>query len=256
MMRSGEIGKLAAALAAAQGAMEKARRSGRNDHFRSRYPTLDDLLEVAKASLSQHGLAFTQCTGTEPGAGIARVTTTLLHESGEWMGSELEYPVEGNVQQLGGVFTYLKRQALSSMLGISCDPDDDGEGDRITKGGGDSQADANPAPRARAQRTSSGSSGRGSASPASGKPVTITATIVNVAARPIENGGTKYAIEFDGWSERWASTFDEARGKFALENKGATVEARVVRRGKWWNCDELKVVTPAGGEVSEPEIPL
>jgi len=238
MKHSENIAEIAAALAKAQGVMAKAKRSGVNDHFRSRYPMLDDLLEVARDALSGVSIAFVQSAGTDPGAGLARVSTMLLHSSGQWMQSTVEYPVEGNVQSLGSTFTYLRRQSLSSLLGISCDVDDDGEASRISGGGSSSgRPTPPPSPRARGPRLNTSGPRPAEAPEPAGAEVgdgyqVVQCTIAAVAARPTDNGGTRYAVELEGFDERWASTFDEKLGEYAKAREGAEVFAEVKRGPK------------------------
>lgn len=265
-MRTSEtIADIAAALAEAQGLMEKAKRSGSNEHFRSRYPTLDDLLEVAKASLSQCGICFVQAAGLEPERMLAHVDTVLMHGSGQWMRSELQFPVEGqSVQNLGGTFTYLKRQALSSMLGISCDVDDDGEADRISKSRARPSGKFDSRPRVSGSRSDAPDPpARADAPPAPPEGIDtmeVSGTLAAVVAKPTANGGTRYSLELDGFSERWASTFDDDIGKFAEANKGSKVLALVKRgprmktgSGYLWNVVDLRTVTAGGGEAVPDE---
>jgi hypothetical protein len=60
----------------------------------------------------------------------------------------------------------------------------------------------------------------------------VDCTIAAVAARPTDNGGTRYAIELEGFDERWASTFDEKLGEFAKAHEGAEVCAELKRGPK------------------------
>jgi len=60
----------------------------------------------------------------------------------------------------------------------------------------------------------------------------VQCTIAAVAARPTDNGGTRYAVELEGFDERWASTFDEKLGEYAKAREGAEVFAEVKRGPK------------------------
>ena len=55
------------------------------------------------------------------------VTTTLLHQSGQWMRSEIRMPIGGkrDAQAVGAAMTYGRRYGLSAMIGIA-QYDDDG----------------------------------------------------------------------------------------------------------------------------------
>jgi hypothetical protein len=62
-----------------------------------------------------------------------RVTTTILHSSGEWMSSTADQPSGATAQSFGAAVSYLRRYTLQAMLGVSgdADADDDGEADRV-----------------------------------------------------------------------------------------------------------------------------
>lgn len=128
---SPRIGKLAAALAKAQGAfdaIEKTRtvdvRSDKGS-YKFDYAPLDEVLRAVRPHLAANGLSFTQLvTGDSP----RTLTTVLLHESGEWLSSStLLPPTQGNrAQELGSTITYMRRYTLLSLLGVVADEDDDG----------------------------------------------------------------------------------------------------------------------------------
>jgi hypothetical protein len=121
------MGALAKALSAAQGEMKPAAKDSENPHFRSKYADLASLWEACRAALAAHGLAVLQPM-TADGARLT-VSTILVHESGEWVASELTLPArEVAVQALGSVATYGRRMGLAAMVGIAPgDADDDGE---------------------------------------------------------------------------------------------------------------------------------
>jgi hypothetical protein len=97
-----------------------------NPFFKSKYATLTSLWESARAALAKNGLAVTQATDFD-GEGRLVLVTTLLHSSGEWIGSV--YPVEPadrKPQTLGSALTYARRYAFGALVGLSSDDDDDG----------------------------------------------------------------------------------------------------------------------------------
>jgi len=54
--------------------------------------------------------------------------TRLLHESGEWIESELPLKQQRDgAQAMGSALTYMRRYALSAMLSLATDEDDDGQ---------------------------------------------------------------------------------------------------------------------------------
>jgi len=91
------------------------------------YTTLDEIISKVKPALADCGLLIHQhLAGPE-------VVTMLVHESGEFLASKVGFtPMQGNntnaLQNAGGGLTYLKRYAISALLNINADEDQDGEG--------------------------------------------------------------------------------------------------------------------------------
>lgn len=129
------IDQIAAALAAAQGAMTNPKKDrgaggegkGGGGGKSWRYATLDALIDAARSALSANGISFTQAPEVNADGQIV-VTTILMHSSGQWL--ETEIPVilgrEFNVQQMGSAITYAKRYAFGATVGLTADEDDDG----------------------------------------------------------------------------------------------------------------------------------
>lgn len=129
MEMSESIGKLAEALAKAQGQIENAKKKSANPFFKSRYADLAECLISVKMPLKENGLSFVQCPGFDGKA--VSVTTTLLHTSGEWISSELKLaPTKTDPQSVGSAITYARRYSLCAMVGLSQEDDD---GNRISK---------------------------------------------------------------------------------------------------------------------------
>lgn len=127
MNRSPEINELAAALAQAQGVMEGAKKDSDNPFFKSKYADLASTWEACRVALSTFGLSVVQAPEDCDGNGI-RVTTTLLHSSGQWMESTYTVPVsKDDAQGHGSAITYARRYALAAMVGVAPE-DDDGNG--------------------------------------------------------------------------------------------------------------------------------
>lgn len=122
-MQSETIGKLAEALAKAQGNMSAAAKDGKANY--GKYATLDSVWDAARKPLSDNGLAVTQATDM---AGDSMVlVTTLMHASGEWIGGVYPVrPVQNTPQGMGSAITYARRYSLSALLGLTADDDDDG----------------------------------------------------------------------------------------------------------------------------------
>lgn len=117
------INELAAALSKAQGQMRAAAKDSTNPHFKSRYADLASVVDAAREPLANNGLAVVQGVATtEKGV---RVSTLLMHASGQWIKSELDVPaMKLDAQGLGSATTYGRRYGLSAMVGIAPDDDD------------------------------------------------------------------------------------------------------------------------------------
>ncbi len=125
MEQTPELNELAAALAKAQGEMESATKDSTNPHFQAHYASLNALRDACRKPLADNGLAIIQALSS--GDGVVSVTTRLLHTSGQWLQETLSLPLPTpTAQQLGSAITYLRRYALSGMLGLAAE-DDDGE---------------------------------------------------------------------------------------------------------------------------------
>lgn len=118
------IGKLAEALAIAQGQFELAKKNATNPHLKSRYADLASCYEASRSVLSKCGLAVVQLPGRRED-GTTTLMTVLLHASGEWLGEEAGVKIaQETPQTVGSALTYLRRYAYSSALGLATEDDD------------------------------------------------------------------------------------------------------------------------------------
>src|SRR5579871_1549501 len=94
---SNSIGALAAALAKAQAEIENPERSltativspfPREGAKRFRYASLSSGLDLVRKCLGRHEIATVQATEIDGESGLIRLTTTLVHASGEWVSSD------------------------------------------------------------------------------------------------------------------------------------------------------------------------
>ena len=100
--------------------------------FNYTYADLPAIFKVVNPLLKENGLGFYQAVnGT-------KIKTVLFHiESGETIESETDIPqgVQLNkmndFQVLGSAITYIRRYALSSMLGLTTDKDTDASGEQV-----------------------------------------------------------------------------------------------------------------------------
>src|SRR3954463_2360023 len=98
MRQSSEtVSKIAGALAKAQGELENPEKSltatiasafPREERRTFRYASLASGLEIVRKCLSKHEIATVQATAIESATRLIKVTTTLLHTSGEWIASD------------------------------------------------------------------------------------------------------------------------------------------------------------------------
>jgi ERF superfamily len=122
---SPSVSTLAAAMSRVQAKIHSARKDKSNPHFRSRYADLGSVWEACREQLTAEGFAVLQLTHGTPD--VPAVTTILLHSSGEWVRSTLRLrPVKIDPQGVGSALTYARRYALSAMVGVVADDDDDG----------------------------------------------------------------------------------------------------------------------------------
>jgi hypothetical protein len=122
--QSQEIGKLAAALAKAQGRITGALKDASNPFFKSKYADLANTWDACRAALSENELAVIQVPESDD-SGVY-VITTLAHSSGEWVRSRLRlHPKDDSPQAMGSAITYGRRYALAAAVGVA-QIDDDG----------------------------------------------------------------------------------------------------------------------------------
>jgi ERF superfamily len=93
---SDRIGALAAALAKAQAEIANPEKSltativsfPREGSRTFRYAPLSSGLDLVRKCLGQHEIATVQTTAIDRDSGLIRLTTTLVHASGEWVSSD------------------------------------------------------------------------------------------------------------------------------------------------------------------------
>ncbi len=139
MKKSESISALGAALAKAQGEFTAAERdytasvkTRKGADYQFNYADLAAYLDVCREPLSKNGLAVIQ----EPVAcgNRAKVTTLLVHSSGEWiefepLELEVAFKEPGEIatpQEIGSAITYARRYSQSAALNMASEQDDDG----------------------------------------------------------------------------------------------------------------------------------
>ena len=125
MEHSESIENIAKAFVAFQGEVQNPKKTSTNPFFKSKYAPLEEILNTIKPTLAKHKLAVMQ--PATKANGEVKVSTVILHESGEWIKSApLMLKTEKDTPQgAGSAITYARRYTLSSMLGIESEGDDD-----------------------------------------------------------------------------------------------------------------------------------
>ena len=125
---STSIGALAAALAKAQAEIANPEKSltativspfPREGSRTFRYAPLSSGLDLVRKCLGQHEIAAVQATTIDRDTGLIRLTTTLVHASGEWISSD--WPVcpvidTATPHRMGAALTYARRYALFTLV--------------------------------------------------------------------------------------------------------------------------------------------
>lgn len=132
---SDTVGQIAGALARAQAELENPEKAlsativspfPREANRTFRYASLASGLEIVRKCLTKHEIATVQATAIEPETGLIKLTTTLLHSSGEWIGSDWPVcPVTETAapHRMGAALTYARRYALFTLVGIAGEDD-------------------------------------------------------------------------------------------------------------------------------------
>ena len=111
------------ALAVFHAKMESVTKDKVNPHFKNKYVSLDSILEAIKEPLKSANLVFVQM----PLEGGKLKTILIETETGESLESTMDLLItKTDPQSQGSALTYARRYALSAILGLSTDEDDDG----------------------------------------------------------------------------------------------------------------------------------
>lgn len=126
------LNELLSALAKAQGQISHAKKDKKNPFFKSSYADLSSVWEACREPLASNGLSVIQTV--EGNRTDMFLVTWLGHSSGQWIKSKLPMLLQKfDPQSQGSAITYARRYALSAMVGICADEDDDGEKAMVRK---------------------------------------------------------------------------------------------------------------------------
>jgi len=97
--------------------------------YEFRYAPLDSIMEKLAPLFANNGLAMMQ------GVDADCLTTRIIHTSGQWVESQTFLNKDhANMQGFGGEVTYKRRYALSAMVGLVADEDNDAPRHKPTDG--------------------------------------------------------------------------------------------------------------------------
>ena len=132
MTMSETIGAIAPALVKAQAEIKPITKDSTNPAFRSKYTSLDAIMEVVRPVLAKNGLIVVQSVlDTIDGEHSTSITveSRVIHSSGEWIAGVVQVPVMQQTSHgFGSALSYGRRYSLSALLSLASDEDDDGNG--------------------------------------------------------------------------------------------------------------------------------
>lgn len=121
------------ALSQLQAKLTPAPKTKTNPHLKNKYADLDDCWATARPLLAEFGFAVYQAP--EAVGKSVKVTTWLMHKSGQMVSSALELEArDAGPQSIGAAITYARRYGFCAALGMTSDEDDDGNSNASKKG--------------------------------------------------------------------------------------------------------------------------
>ena len=127
---STEITELSKAMIEVQKNLLPAFKDAENPFVHTRYATLNSVMDACRDALLQQGILLTQYPVPVDGDCLGPVTKFVHAESGQYQASLAVIPLaKRDPQAMGSAFTYGRRYALSAMLGIVPEVDDDANAD-------------------------------------------------------------------------------------------------------------------------------
>ncbi|GAA5785680.1 ERF family protein [Chitiniphilus shinanonensis] len=124
MQKSETFTKVAAAFVSAQRGVKIAIKNAVNPHLKNKYADLGAVQDACAQALEDNHLAVAQLPRSG-GDDKLHLETVLIHESGEWLSSEIEMPLpKQDPQAYGSALTYARRYGLAAMMGVTQDDED------------------------------------------------------------------------------------------------------------------------------------
>ncbi len=230
---SSEITELAKAMLQVQQQLSPARKDGQNPFTNSRYSTLGSVMETCRKILITNGIWVTQYP-VPVDAGHLGLVTKLVHaESGQWQSSLLMMPLAKNDPQgYGSAITYARRYALSALVGIITENDDDAES-ACNRGNTRNSSGKNPktSPAPQFQKTPDSSKSQNHQNHSSG---TITGDSTTL---PKLDGVRYQSVQTQDGRECITATGDTMTKREILKEAGFRWSAE---RKIWWKYSDAK----------------
>lgn len=186
---SENISELAAAMLKVQADLQPVFKDQLNPEYQSRYATLTAVMEACRAALLSHGIWLAQYPLAGQAGHLELVSKIVHAASGQWQASILHMPLpKDDPQGYGSAMTYARRYGLSALLGIVCEPDDDGA---ATLNSDNKGADKQPAAPSQAKDT-----GQNKKTASSGSAVANMPKLEGVEYSTTQEGGKLRIIAF------------------------------------------------------------
>ena len=101
-----------------------AKKDAKNPFFKSKYASLEEVIETVRAEAGKVGLTFTQLVDFDKHH--TYVVTIIMHESGESLSGRTPVLVKdySDPQKMGSGITYAKRYGLQAAFGLPSEDDD------------------------------------------------------------------------------------------------------------------------------------
>ena len=128
-LQSDTLDQIIPDLIKARGQFNAAVKDSANPHYKSKYVSLDGVIDAITEGLQANNLYCVQQTDIVDGK--IQLHTKFIHTSGQWIGGIYPiHPVKNDPQGEGSALTYGRRYALMALAGIA--PEDD-DGNAATK---------------------------------------------------------------------------------------------------------------------------
>ena len=129
--KSDEINEIVKALAKVQSEIQNPKKDANNPFFKSKYSTLDNVIDAYKDLCSKNDLVVLENPVSkvdENGKVLVGIEVQIMHASGQFLSFDpyLLSPVKNDPQGIGSGVTYARRYTLSSVFNIASEEDDDG----------------------------------------------------------------------------------------------------------------------------------